>query len=152
LLPAAPWGEVRFNMPEQQNPPLALALIVADHITRDLGTGKLSVHGIFNAIGAFSFPWRHPSIMVYGALTDGRLGKTPIVLRLVDAEEERPPVAEATAEIEFPDPFAIVEFVLPMNGVLFPEPGEYRLQLHGAGTPLLERRIMVIPVQTPQEP
>ncbi|MBI1913611.1 MAG: hypothetical protein HYS12_02480 [Planctomycetes bacterium] len=139
-------------MSEQQNAPLALALIVADHITRDLGTGKLSVHGIFNAIGALSFPWTHPSIMVYGALTDGRLGKTPIMLRLVDAEEERPPVVEAPGEVDFPDPFAIVEFVLALNGVVFPEAGEYRLQLHGAGTPLLERRILVVPVPTPQDP
>jgi Family of unknown function (DUF6941) len=139
-------------MSDQQNPPLALAFIVADHILRDLGTGKLSIHGIFSHLGARSFPWTHPSMMVYVALTDGRSGRTPILIRLVDADEERPPVVEVPGEIEFPDPLAIADIVLNLRGLVFPLAGDYRLQLYGAGTLLLERRIIVMPVQTAEEP
>ena len=134
----------------QDNPPLTLALIVADAMLRDLGTGKIAIHGIYSAIGAREFPWMHPRLMVYGALTDGRPGKMSLLLRVIDAAEERDAVAEARGEVEFPDPFAVVEFVLVLGGLVFPEPGEYRLQLFADGTPLIERRLQVVPVPPPQ--
>lgn len=142
-------------MPEQQQtPPIALGLIIADAMFRDLGSGKISIQGIYNAIGAPRFPWTHPSMMVYGAITDGRPGKTPLMLRLVDVDEAREPVFEAATEVDLPDPHTIAEFVLPLIGLTFPEPGDYRLQLIGANdSVLIERRILVVPLQqNPETP
>lgn len=44
----------------------------------------------------------------------------------------------------FPDPLAVVEVVFSKANVLFPAPGEYRVQLFAAGEPLRERRLHVL--------
>jgi len=52
--------------------PYALALVVADHVHRDSGTGKMSILGTFSVIWAKGFPAAHGPIFVYFVLTDGR--------------------------------------------------------------------------------
>ena len=54
-------------------------------------------------------------------------------LRLVDVEEARPPVLEHETLVTFSDPTAEVEVVFLLTDLVFPEPGEYRIQLHAAG-------------------
>jgi hypothetical protein len=133
-------------MPEekvQQQPPDVVAMVLADNVLRDPG-GKCYIQGTYAAIFAPEFPYRHPSIIAYIAITSGH-GRTPLTVRLIDADEARPPVFEANAVIDFPDPLAMSEVVFAHYGVVFPEPGEYRLQLYGGGAPLRERRIQVGP-------
>jgi hypothetical protein len=57
-------------------------------------------------------------------------------MRLVDVDETHAPVFEENTIIEFPDPLTVVEFTFVHRGPVFPSPGEYRLQLFGAGQPL----------------
>jgi hypothetical protein len=80
--------------------------------------------------------------LVYLALTDGR-GRTPLTLRLIDAEEEGPPVFTVEATVDFPDPTQVVEGAFTCQRLQFERPGEYRLQLLAAGELLLERRLYV---------
>jgi hypothetical protein len=47
---------------------------------------------------------------------------------------------------DFPDPLTVAEGVFTHTGAIFPEAGEYRLQLFGAGVLLKERRLQVIPL------
>jgi hypothetical protein len=140
-------------MPEQrveQQPPDVLAMVLADAVLRDATSGKCFIQGTYSAILAATFPHRHPSIVVYFAITSGH-GKTPIKLRLVDVDEVRDPVFERESILDFPDPLVVAEGVLGVIGPVFPEPGEYRLQLLGAGTLLRERRILVMPPPTPAD-
>jgi hypothetical protein len=140
-------------MPEQrveQQPPDVLAMVLAEAVLRDAATGKHFIQGTYAAIFAPSFPWRHPSIVVYVAITDGH-GKTPIKLRLVDVDESRPPIFEGEAVLDFPDPLVVAEGVFVHAGPVFPEPGEYRLQLLGAGMLLRERRLQVLPPPAPPD-
>lgn len=122
--------------------PQVLTMTIADVVHRDPGTGKFSILGTYNAIAAQDFPCIHPSLGVFLALTDG-MGKTPLLLRLIDAEEERPPVFKIEATVSFVDPTQVAEMGFACQGVKFPEPGEYRLQLFAGGEPLLERRLFV---------
>jgi hypothetical protein len=134
-------------MPEQrieQQPPDVLAMVLADTVLRDAATGKCFIQGTYAAIFAPHFPWQHPVIVVYFAITNGH-GKTPIKLRIVDVDEAHDPISEQDAMIDFPDPFTVAEGVFVIPGPIFPEPGEYRLQLSCAGTPLRERRLQVMP-------
>ena len=73
-------------------------------------------------------------------------------MRLIDTDGAREPVFEANAFLNFPDPLFVAEVVFAKFGVVFPEPGEYRLQLHGAGTLLRERRIQVGPPPGAEHP
>lgn len=74
----------------------------------------------------------------------------PIVIQLVDADEEGEPLFRGEAEVEFPDPRAIVSMSFHMSGVTFPGPGEYRFQLYAGGEFLMERRLVVIEIPETQ--
>src|SRR5437868_7044394 len=99
--------------------PLALALVICDHIWTDPGTGKKTILGTFSAIVGQQFPLQHPQIAVYVALTDAR-GKVPMKLRLVDVDEDRDPVKEFDFEIDFLDPIVIFEGTLGFKDLVFP--------------------------------
>jgi hypothetical protein len=123
--------------------PNVLAMILADAVLRDLGTNKNFIQGTFHVLAAPSFPWTHPSMVVYLVLTDGH-GAIPLKLRLVDVDESSPAIFEVETTVNFPDPLLVLELVFPRSNIVFPEPGEYRVQLFGAGEPLLERRLNVV--------
>jgi len=128
-------------------PPLALAMVISDAIWVDPTTGKQTILGTFSAICGQAFPLPVPHIAVYLALTDSR-GVVPLKLRLVDVDEIRDPVQEMALSPDFVDPVSIVEAGLYMEDVVFPEAGEYRLQLLTDDSELIiERRILVMPVQ-----
>jgi ribonuclease PH len=136
-------------MPQvEQQPPSLLAMIIADVVHADPATGKFSILGTYSAIGAASFPCTHPYMAVYLAITDGR-GETPMKMRLIDVEEVRNAVFESEATLNFIDPTQVIELTFFQSAVVFPEPGEYSLQLFGAGEFLSERRVLVVPIQQP---
>ena len=134
-------------MPEnavEQQPPDVLAMILADAVLRDVATGKFEIRGTFSGISASDFPWTRPIIVVYAAITNGH-GKTSLRLRLIDVDETLEPIVDSESVVEFADPIAVIEPVFVMTDVVFPEPGEYRVQLYGAGQFLRERRLYVTP-------
>ena len=124
-------------------PPYPLAMVICDAIHQDRATGKRTLLGCFSTIGAPAFPASHPLLAAYVALTDGH-GEVPIKLQLVDVDEAEEPLAEAEGKVKFTDPRVVVEIGLHLAGIVFPRPGEYRLQLYGAGELLIERRILLI--------
>jgi hypothetical protein len=132
--------------------PYPLALILCDSVYVEPPTQRKALTGLFSAIQAVSFPVCHPSLCVYLACTDGR-GNIPFKLVLIDAEEARDPIftAEMTPNEPVDDPRAILELVFKVSNVIFPEPGEYRLQAYAGNDLLLERRVVVQQVQQPQQ-
>ncbi len=71
---------------------------------------------------------------------------------LVDSDEEREPVFEEETLVSFPDPLAEIDLVFHLSDLVFPAPGEYRLQLCAAGQFLRERRVVIVPLHTPDQP
>lgn len=126
--------------------PLTLALVICDGCWRDPYTGKYTLIGTFSTITGEAFPLTHPILTVYIALTDG-LGRVPIRLQLVDVNEEEEPLFVQEGQLEFPDPRVVCELVFVAEGLQFPHPGEYRLQLFAHQEFLLERRILVLGTQ-----
>jgi len=86
----------------------------------------------------------HPSLVGYVSLTAGH-DPTRMQLRLIEVHESRPLLFELETTVDFPDPLTVLELVFSETSVVFPEPGEYRLQLFGAEEPLLERRLQIVP-------
>jgi hypothetical protein len=123
--------------------PDVLGLIVCDQIITDRVTGKQSLIGLFSTIHGFRFPLSHPQLCVHVSLTDGR-GKTPISIRIVDADEARKPVVEGRGVVEFKNPRAIANLALQFHGLTFPEPGEYRVQLYSNDELRREARLMLV--------
>lgn len=123
--------------------PDVLALIVCDQIITDRVTGKQSLIGIFSTIHGFRFPLTQPQLSVHVSLTDGH-GKTPITIKVVDANDARPPIVQGTGTVEFKNPRAIANLALQFHGLTFPEPGEYRVQLYSGNALLREARMLLV--------
>lgn len=138
-------------MAGEQPPPRALALLVADHMHRDDISGKLFILGIRYWLAATTFPWSHPKLAVYAALTNGR-GNTEVKVRLIDVDEEREAVFTHDTHVMFSDPTVESELVFLVEDLIFPEPGDYRLQLFAAGQFLGERRIRLTLLENLEEP
>jgi hypothetical protein len=130
-------------MPVQKQPPIALALLVAESIHQDEVSQKSFILGTYSAIGCLYFPWAQPAIHCYAELTDG-YGDTEVEFRLVDVDDVEEPLFTRTSVLHFPDPLHVAELAVRAEEVIFPEPGEYRLQLWAAGHLLLERRLRAI--------
>jgi hypothetical protein len=138
-------------MPSEPPPPQVLALLVADHVHRDDISGKLFILGTRSGINAAAFPFHHPGLAVYAALTEGR-GETEIQVRLIDVDEEREPVFAIDTRVAFSDPIVEMEVAFLVEDLIFPEPGDYRAQLLAGGQVLAERRIRLPPLENPGEP
>ncbi len=126
--------------------PDVLSLIVCDQIITDRVTGKQSLIGMFSRIHATRFPATQPQLCVHVSLTDGR-GKTPLVICIVDAEESRKPIVKGEGVVDFQNPRAVANLALQFYGLTFPQPGEYRVQIHALGTLLREARLEVVPAR-----
>ncbi len=138
-------------MSEFVTDPDVLSLIVCDQIITDRVTGKVSLIGMFSAVHAPRFPVSHPQICVYVALTDGR-GKTPITIRIVDANEARKPLVEGKGVVEFKDPRMIANLALQFHGLTFPEAGQYRVQIWSGTSLLREARLHLLKTKMPPRP
>jgi len=90
-------------------------------------------------------------LSVYANLSDGR-GETPLRLRVIDVDETREPVLEFETTVNFPDPTEEVDVAFRLIDLVFPEPGDYCVQLYGAGQFLRERQFLVIPLENPGNP
>jgi hypothetical protein len=135
----------------EQPPPEVLALVLADHIHHDEQSGKLFILGTRSLIWASSFPWDHPVLAVYAVLVDGR-GDLALRFRLVDVDEAREAVTEEEVEVTFPDPITELEITMAFTDLVFPEAGEYRLQLLVGEELLRERRLLVLPSENSSQP
>ena len=132
-------------------PPYALSLIICDNIWKDQLSGKTYILGTYSAIKARQFPAVHPQMAFHLTLTNGR-GKNDIRVRLIDTDEEREAIWEANATVDFPDPRVMFEVGFNLGAVEFPEPGEYRVQVHRGSDFIIERRIVVIQAKPPAPP
>jgi len=146
-------GESKMDGGERESvdvqAPFALSMIICDAVHLDPGTNKAYILGCFGDVGADSFPAAHSSMTVFAEVTECR-GKTPFLVRVIDVDERQEPVAVARTDLSIPDPLAITMLVLRLEEIVFPAPGEYRVQLFSGDTPLMERRLSL--VLNPQEP
>ena len=138
-------------MGESAVDPDVLSLIVCDQIITDRVTGKVSLIGMFAAVHSPRFPVTHPQVCVYVALTEGH-GKTPITIRIVDANEARKPIVEGKGIVEFKDPRMIANLALQFHGLRFPEPGQYRVQIWSGSSLLREARLHLLKAKMPPRP
>ena len=131
--------------------PEVLALIVCDQIITDRITGKQSLIGIFSKVHAPRFPASHPQLSVYVTMTGGH-GHTDLLIRVVDSNEERPPIVEGKGKVDFKDPRAVANLALQFHGLTFPKPDQYRVQLYANGQLLREARLDLLKIKPRSSP
>ena len=114
-------------------------MLVCDQVITEQGTNKKSLIGIFERIGAPTFPMVLARISVYVKVVDA-IGKYKFKLRLVTLKDEKL-VAEIDIDAEIKDSRYGSEFALNMGNLPLPEPGKYEFQLY-AGDIYLHRVTM----------
>ena len=126
--------------------PAVIALLIADSVLFDAVVRKHFIVGTYNTINSTRFPATHDPMAFYLALTNGR-GEARLTLQIVDVDNARAPVFRGEIPVRFADPTAVVEvaFRLPHQTV-FPEPGEYRIELWAGKDLLHQRRLQVVQI------
>lgn len=130
--------------------PEVLALLICDQIITDRVTAKQSLIGMFSVIHTLRFPTHHPQLAVFASLTGGH-GVVNLTIRIVDANERRPPLVQGQGQVQFHSPLAIANLALQFHGLTFPEAGEYRVQLLSDGNLLREARLRLLLARPRQE-
>ena len=96
--------------------------------------GKLDIHGVFNELYAPDFPARQERLVVVGIVEWQRdlEGRIPFAVDLIDADGaaifsiEGHTDVDARSNARAP---AKTHFILPLENVMFPAAGRYRLRI-----------------------
>lgn len=97
--------------------------------------GKLDIHGVFNELYAPEFPARQESMVVVGIVEWQRdlEGRIPFTVDLVDADGAAIFSIEGHTDVDARPATkapAKSHFILPLQNVMFPAPGHYRLRIN----------------------
>lgn len=122
--------------------PIVLAMVVCDAVHVDPQTHKWFLLGAFSGIPARTFPHVAPRLAVYVCLTE-YTAHAPFTLRVVDADDERPPVIDVSVAFPVADPLGVAQMDVTLDRLTFPAAGVYAFQLLWEGRLLVERRVRV---------
>lgn len=130
-------------------PPILLSAIICERVIFDRVSGMPSIINIMQAVNAPKYPVRFPQMVFFCELTNGH-GRTQTRIRLVDDQTEEKVLFEQQGEVDFKDVKQVLSLALNLQGIVFPQPGEYRFQLFIGEDLLGERRIFCKQVSLPQ--
>lgn len=132
-------------------PPILLSAITCDRVIFDRISGMPSIINIVQMVNASQYPVRNNQLVFFCELTNGH-GRTALEIRLINVENEDDILFSQTKEVVFKDVRHVLTLALNMQGIIFPEAGEYRFQLFANGRLLGERRIVCREVEFPINP
>lgn len=115
----------------------AVFLFCKDARTRP--DGKLDIHGVFNELYAPDFPARQERMVVVGIVEWQRdlEGRIPFAVDLIDEDGAAIFSIEGHTDVDARSPSrapAKTHFILPLENVMFPAAGRYRLRINLNGS------------------
>ena len=128
-------------------PPVLLSAIICDKVIFDKITGMPSIINIMQNINAHKYPMRYAQLVFFCEMTDGH-GKTKTKIRLIDSKEDKV-IFEQGGIVEFVDVKQVISLAVNLQGIVFPQPGEYRFQILAQEHLVGERVIMCRKVERP---
>ena len=109
--------------------PKTNAMLICDYVITERGTNKKSLIGVFENIGAATFPCTHFAMSVYIKLTDAQ-GSYRFRLELTDLQNDSTiGKSEMPEEIQVPSPLLAHELVFNLRGVRFMHAGKYEFRI-----------------------
>lgn len=126
--------------------PNVQALVLANLVHQDTTIGRYYILGTYNQIRCDTFPTPRVPLCLYLAITDAH-GYTALRIRIVEVDEfleEAPcPICDTTNPLDLSDPTRVYEFGVNLP-VVFPKPGDYRVQVLAGNEILRESRLTVL--------
>ncbi len=121
--------------------PVFVALLMADRvITED--NQKKGILGTFTQFTVRQVPAALPPWFIYAAVTN-IVGEYPFSLNLV-FDKSQQVIFSAGGTLKVDDPRRVVELVIPVPNVVFPEAGTYVVSFHVGGEQIGSRILDVI--------
>jgi hypothetical protein len=120
-----------------QSPPAKVrlqALLLADHIYRDEGSGKYVIAGTFYQLNVAAFPITFARTIGVFVSLSGLKGKTSIDLEFVDTSSGEVLMRTQSIEVSCDDPDLPVEFAVEVPPLPLPHAGRYLFRLAADGT------------------
>ena len=124
-------------MPE----PVFVALLLADRVITEDNQKKVII-GTFTQFTVRQVPAGLPPWFIYAALTNVA-GELPFSLNLV-FDKSQQVIFSAGGTLTVDDPRRVVELVIPVPNVVFPEAGTYVVSFHVGGDQIGSRILDVI--------
>ncbi|HOW88017.1 MAG TPA: hypothetical protein P5561_00120 [Candidatus Omnitrophota bacterium] len=132
--------------------PKANAMLICDYVITERGTNKKSLIGVFENIGAATFPCTHFAMSVYIKLTDAQGGYS-FRLELVDLQSDMLiGKSEMPEEVRVPSPLDAHELVFNLRGVRFMHPGKYEFRIFANDKIFGQKRLVVEQVDANRPP
>ncbi len=129
-------------------PPVLLSAVICDRVIFDKISGMPSLINIIQNINVTNYPVRSGQFVFFCELTNGH-GKTKTKVKIVNAQQDDKTIFEQEGILQFADVKQVVTLAVTMQGILFPEPGEYRFQLFADDYLLGERRFICRKIELP---
>ena len=129
-------------MPVTTIVPVVSSLYLVDGAIGLVG-GKTDLVGIFNTINAQSFPHIQTHFVVYARLVQG-LGQIPFFIEIRDAAAQQLIHVSATNTLYFPHRDRTIELALTFQGVKFPRPGIFLVELYCDGQWVADARLQLV--------
>ena len=129
--------------------PVVHTLLLGEKVIVDARTQQYSLVGLVSNVNASRFPVRSPNLCIFTEVTGGH-GVTTLMVKIIDVDEKREPVVKVELQLNLENPLAVTQFVFGMPPLVFPKPGDYRLQAISSGAMLLEKRLVLREASPPQ--
>jgi hypothetical protein len=107
--------------------PVPIAFLLCDQVSADSTTGKKTVVGIFDRIGANRFPAIHRSATLFAKLIDCE-GEYETKVEFVQVAQEKV-LAVVNGKLQGRDRHEYLEFSIQIQAFSIPEPGQYEFRL-----------------------
>lgn len=132
--------------------PKTNAMLICDYVITERGTNKKSLIGVFENIGASTFPCTHFAMSVYIKLTDAQ-GDYRFHLELVDLQSDVTiGKSEMPEEVRVPSPLDAHELVFNLRGVRFMHAGKYEFRIFANGKIFGQKKLVVDLITPPPPP
>ena len=129
--------------------PVFVALLMADRvITED--NQKKAIIGTFTQFTVRQVPAGLPPWFIYAAVTN-LAGEHPFSLNLV-FDRSQQVIFSAGGTLKVDDPRRVVELVIPVPNVVFPDAGTYVVSFHVGGEQIGSRILDVVASESPARP
>lgn len=121
--------------------PQLLAWLTCDGVHIDPDTGKHTILGIFSHIPARQFPFVHPFMIWFLAITDCSPGEHKLRISMGLDATALEPLLERPFESQ--SPLHRLNLINEIRNLPFPQPGEYSLLIEIDDEPLLATSVIV---------
>ncbi len=132
--------------------PKANAMLICDYVITERGTNKKSLIGVFENIGAATFPCTHFAMSVYIKLTDAQ-GGYHFRLELIDLQSDTViGKSEMPEEVRVPSPLDAHELVFNLRGVRFMHAGNYEFRIFSNDRIFGQKKLVVEQIDANRPP